>query len=109
MAEPTLQEIFGANATQDATTVTIVKADLPGLTASANNRGESLLTGIILKAQAGLPKTSFDTNLNQNVYVELGYPGFTFRGTDNDPYRVDQFTVNLAKLDTQSTIDPDDY
>jgi hypothetical protein len=109
MAEPTLQQIFGANATQTATTITITKADLPRLTPSSTNTPESLLTGILLKAQDGLPQSTFDTDIDQSIYIALGYPGFVFRGTDNDSYRVDQLTVNLAKPDTAATIDPDDY
>jgi hypothetical protein len=109
MSEPTLQQIFGANATQDATTITITKADLPGLTASSTNRAESLLTAILLKAQNGLPQSTFDTNIDQSIYVASGFPGFAFRGTNNDSYRVDQLTINLAKADTSGTIDPDDY
>lgn len=109
MAEPTLTQVFGAGATQTATTITIVKADLPGLTASATNRAESLIVGILLKAKAGLAKTTFETELDQSVYIESGFPGFSFRGTNNDSYRVDQLTVNLSKLDTAGIIDPDDY
>ncbi|MBN3924001.1 hypothetical protein [Nostoc sp. NMS4] len=109
MAEPTLTDVFGASATQTATTITITKADLSGLTPTSNNTPESLLTAIVLKAKTGLDKTTFDTNLDQSIYIDLGFPGFVFRGTNNDSYRVDQLTVNLAKPDTQSTIDPDDY
>lgn len=109
MAEPTLIDLFGAGATQTATTITIAKADLPGLTASAANRAEALLVGILLKMKTTLSKTNFDNNIDQSVYVESGYPTFAFRGTNNDSYRVDQLTVNLAKLDTSGTIDPDDY
>lgn len=109
MPEPSLAAVFGAGASQTATTITILKADLPGLTASANNTPESLLAGILLKAQAGLPKTGFDADINQSIYIDIGYPTFTFRGTNNDSYRVDQLTVNLAKPDTASTIDPDNY
>lgn len=109
MAEPTLTQVFGAGATQTATTITIVKADLPGLTASATNRAESLIVGILLKALPGLTKAGFEADTNQNIYIESGYPAFSFRGTNNDSYRIDQLTVNLAKLDTLATIDPDDY
>ena len=109
MAEPTLIEVFGANATQTATTITISKADLPRLTASASNTAESLLVGILLQAQAALTRTTFDTNLDQSIYIEGGFPGFVFRGTNNDPYRSTPFTINLNKLDTSTTIDPDDY
>ncbi|MEH1940096.1 MAG: hypothetical protein V7L01_07755 [Nostoc sp.] len=109
MSEPTLAQVFGSNATQDATTITIYKADLPRLTPQTVNTPESLLTGIIVKAQSGLPKSTFDSNIDQSIYVEPGYPGFAFRGTDNTSYRVDNLVVNLAKIDTASTIDPDDY
>ncbi|MEH2146249.1 hypothetical protein [Nostoc sp.] len=109
MAEPTLQQVFGANASQTVTTITITKADLPRLTPAANNTAESLFTGILLQGQSALIKTSFDTNIDQSVYVEAGYPGFVFRGTNNTSYRVDSLTVSLVKLDTASVIDPDDY
>lgn len=109
MTEPTLTAVFGPGATQTATTITIAKADLPGLTASATNRAESLLAGILLKAKTALLQTTFETEIDQSVYIAVGYPTFTFRGTNNDSYRVDQLTVSLAKLDTAGTIDPDDY
>ncbi len=109
MTEPTLTQVFGAGATQTATTITITKADLPGLTASASNRAESLLIGILLKASVALNRTAFDADTDQNLYVETGYPSFAIRGTANAQYRVDQLAVNLAKLDTAGTIDPDDY
>jgi len=49
MLNLTLAQVFGANATQDATTLTIQKADLLGLTAAADNRGEQLLVGMLLQ------------------------------------------------------------
>ncbi|QSJ18750.1 hypothetical protein JYQ62_08315 [Nostoc sp. UHCC 0702] len=109
MAEPTLTEVFGPGATQTADTITIVKADLPRLTPAALNRAESLFAGIVLKAQSELSKTGFDNNLDQSIYIDQGYPSFTFRGTNNDSYRVDQLTVNLSKPDTNAEIDPDNY
>ena len=109
MAEPTLTDVFGAGATQTATTISILKADLPGLTAAANNRADQLLSAILLKAQINLTKTSFDADTDRSIYIDTGYPAFTFRGVNNTSYRVDQLTVNLAKLDTSGTIDPDDY
>ncbi|WP_375514430.1 hypothetical protein [uncultured Nostoc sp.] len=109
MAEPTLTDIFGTGATQDATSITIQKSSLPRLTASANNTSESLLTAILLKAQVSLSQTSFDANINQSIYVSAGFSSFTTRGVNNDFYRVDQLIFNLAKVDTGSIIDPDDY
>ncbi len=109
MAEPTLIQVFGNSATQTGTTITIAKADLPGLTASSTNSAESLMVGILLKAQSTLSKTSFDANIDQSLYIEPGYSSFAYRGVDNSQYRVDQLTVNLTKIDTTSTIDPDNY
>ena len=109
MAELTLVEVFGTGATQDSSSVTIQKAALPRLTASGGNSAESLLTGILLMAQTNLSQTNFDTNVDQSIYIAPGYPGFTNRGTNNDQYRVDQLTINLAKLDNGSIIDPDNY
>ncbi|MFK0729991.1 MAG: hypothetical protein ACFKPT_25105 [Gloeotrichia echinulata GP01] len=47
----TLQQFFGENASQTATTLTISKVDLTavGLTPTAANTAESLLTALILK------------------------------------------------------------
>ncbi|WYL93424.1 MAG: hypothetical protein HEQ35_05715 [Gloeotrichia echinulata IR180] len=47
----TLQQFFGENASQTATTLTISKVDLTavGLTPTAVNTAESLLTALILK------------------------------------------------------------
>ncbi|WGV24776.1 hypothetical protein [Halotia branconii] len=109
MAEPTLAAVFGANATQDANTLTISKADLTGLTASANNTAESLLVAIILQAKLSLNATNFDSNIDQSIVVDTGYTSFITRGTDNTGYRTDQLTVSLSKVDTNSTINPDNY
>lgn len=109
MAEPTLQEVFGTNATQTSTTITITKADLTGLTPSGSNTAESILAGILLKAKTALTPENFATNTNQSINISTGYSSFTTRGTNNDAYRVDQLNVNLAKIDNGSTLDPDDY
>lgn len=45
-----LQQLFGANATQNSQLLIIRKSDLPGLTLSANNTAESLLAAILLQA-----------------------------------------------------------
>jgi hypothetical protein len=107
--EPSLTQVFGVGATQTATTITISKADLPSLTASSSNRAESLLVAILLKAQMGLPRTSFDTDIDQSIYIESGFPTFSIRGENNASYRTDQLTINLAKPDTGVILDPDDY
>lgn len=50
MQNLTLQQLFGRNATQTTETLTIYKADLPGLSADANNRSEQLLVALLLQA-----------------------------------------------------------
>ena len=107
MAEPTLQQIFGANATQDATAITISKADLIGLTADANNTGESVLVSINLTARDYLTEANYDSNIDQSIYLEDGLSSFTTR--EDTAYRQDQITINLTKIDTSSAINPDDY
>lgn len=108
MAEPTLIEIFGTSAIQTETTITIAKADLVGLTASNDNSAESLLAAILVKAKPILSRASFDANLDQSLYIETGFSSFTNRG-EGVQYRLDQLTVNLAKIDNSATIDPDEY
>lgn len=45
-----LTDLFGSGATQNATSLTIVKNDLIGLTPSLSNSAESLLAAILVKA-----------------------------------------------------------
>ncbi|MBE9050651.1 hypothetical protein IQ243_09535 [Nostocales cyanobacterium LEGE 11386] len=61
MAEPTIAQVFGDNATQDTNTITITKADLvsTGLTASANNTAEWLCC---MKGKKDRPIRSKDRN-----------------------------------------------
>lgn len=107
MAEPTLQEIFGSNATQDETTITIDKADLAGLTPSASNTGESIYVAISLTAKSYLTETNFEANIDQSIYIEDGLSSFTTR--NETAYRTDQLTINLSRLDTTNAINPDNY
>ncbi|MCM0593456.1 MAG: hypothetical protein KA716_25970 [Gloeotrichia echinulata DEX184] len=109
MSEPTLQQLFGAGASQSATTLTISKSDLLRLTASSANTSEQLLTGILLTAQTYLTQANFDANIDQSIVIAGGYTSNVVRGTNNTQYRTDQLTISLSKIDTQTTIDPDDY
>jgi hypothetical protein len=108
MAEPTLTAVFGENATQTSTTITITKADLPGLTAAANNTAESLLIAILLRAQQQLTQINQDANVEQNVVISDGFlPSFVSR--NETTYRQDTLTVSMDKLAGSIAIDPDDY
>jgi hypothetical protein len=110
MAEPTLQEVFGAGATQTATTITILKADL-ALTASATNRAEQLLAGICKKASTNLTSSNFSTNGDQSITVSTGFDSLVYRtiGTAQQTLLQTQLTFNFAKIQTTSGISPDDY
>jgi hypothetical protein len=107
MAEPTLIQVFGASATQTATTLTIAKADLTGLTASATNTAESLLVAILLKAQTQLTTTNRDANPDQSVAIETGFDQIAYRGTT--AYYQSARTITMQKLNVSAAIDPDDY
>jgi hypothetical protein len=110
MPEPTLQDIFGANATQTATDIIIKKADLP-LTAAAVNRGEQVLAAIIKRAETPLSSTNFATNSDQSISIGVGYDSVTYRtvGSAQVPYMQNQLTVNFAKIQSNAGITPDDY
>lgn len=112
MAEPTLTQIFGAAATQSATTLTIAKADLAalGLTATATNTAESLLVALLLKAREVLTPLAAETNPDQSVTVaqaEFNFQTLVIR--NNATYRQSSYAINLQKLDAGNIIDPDDY
>jgi hypothetical protein len=109
MAEPSLTDIFGPNVVQDATSLTIAKADLAavGLTPAANNSGEALFTAVVKKAGGTLTVANQDANPDQSITIEDGFPSIVQRNDQN--YRQNQKTISFQKLDTQSEIDPDDY
>jgi hypothetical protein len=107
MAEPTLQQVFGANASQDLTTITIKKSDLSGLTASATNSAEALLAAIILKSQAYLSDANQTNNPDQSITIDTGIGSITTR--NNESYREYNLNVTFSKLDTESTINPNDF
>jgi hypothetical protein len=109
MAELTLTQVFGAGATQNATTLTIAKADLTGLIASENNTADSLVAGLIVLLQSTLTQSAFDLNVDQSIYVSEGFASFVTRGDGNNSYRIDQRIFNLTKPDAGTTLNPNDY
>lgn len=118
MAEPTIAQIFGTGATRLANGATTSSAGLfipdsvftaAGLATPSSASAEGHLVALLLTIQTYLTQTNFNANIDQSVYVAAGFPSFTTRGTNNDSYRLDQLTFNLAKLDTAATIEPDDY
>lgn len=112
MAEPTLNAVFGANAAQTESTITISKTDLAavGLTAATTNKAESLLAAIVLLAKTNLADSTFDGNPDQSVTITPGFNSIvTKTATDGTAteYRQFQYNINFHKLDN-AVLDPDD-
>ncbi|MDZ8070896.1 MAG: hypothetical protein RMY64_35660 [Nostoc sp. DedQUE08] len=118
MAEPTLVQVFGTGVTRLASGATTPSAGLfipdsalqtAGLSTPSTATAEGHLVAIAVNAKSYLTQTNFDANPDQSLIVTDGFSSFTTRGTNNTPYRQDQLTLSLAKIDTNSTIDPDNY
>jgi hypothetical protein len=110
MAEPLFTDIFGAGATQTATTIVILKADL-AMTAAAINRGEQCFAAICKKAATNLTSTNFSANPDQSVSIAPGFDSLAYRqnGTVQETLLQTQLTINFAKVQPTSGITPDDY
>jgi hypothetical protein len=110
VTQPTLQDIFGTNATQTATDIIIKKADLP-MTSAAVNGGEQVLAAIVKNAQTPLSATNYGTNADQNISIQPGYDSIVYRTVNNATvnYLQTQLTLNFSKLQTAAGVTPDDY
>ncbi len=108
MAEITLSEIFGAGATQTATELTILKADLVavGLTANASNKAEALLNALFRKAAVTLTATNLDQNADQSIVINS--PSISTDERLNNTYLVQNFTIGFQRLLSDGAILPGD-
>lgn len=118
MAEPTLQQVFGAGAVRLASAAAAPSSGLfipdsalitTGLTAPSTGTAEGHFVAIVKNAQSYLSQSNFDLNAEQSLIIANGYPGFTTKGTDPTQLRQNQLTLSLAKIDNDSTINPSDY
>lgn len=110
MSEPTLVDVFGAGAVQDANTVTIQKSALAsfGLTAQAQNTAESLLVALILQASQNLTEANRALDAaTRNVTVT--YAGQDLVNQSPNYYRRDLWTVLAYASTSIVTVDPDNY
>lgn len=76
MQNLTLQQLFGANVTQNEQSIIIRKSDLPKLTPSANNTAESLLAAILLQAWSefeGLLMDETGESIGDETGEAIGY------------------------------------
>ncbi len=118
MAEPTFAQIFGTGATRLANGATTPSAGLfipdsalvtGTLDTPSSGTAEGHFAAIAINAQTYLTQTNFDANTDQSIYISNGFSSFTTRGTNNDSFRVDQLTINLAKADAGAALDAGNY
>lgn len=119
MPEKTIAQVFGTGASRLASGATTLSSGLfipdsalisAGLATPSTATAEGHLAAIVLQTKTVLTQTAFDTDIDQSIYVSSGFGSFfTTRGTNGDAYRVDQIIFNLAKIDSGSTLDPDNY
>lgn len=108
MTVPTLADVFGPGATQNATTITIAKADLPTLTPSATNTAQQLLAAILLKAGAFLTPEKHDAD--PDAKIEIAYSGQSVvPGTGGTNSRQDTYSLVFYKTVPAEQVDADDY
>jgi len=109
MAVTTLQQIFGASATQTATTVTITKADLAstGFTPSANNTADSILAAIVAFAETNIPDANVSSNTGQTIGIADGYQSITVINSAN--YLISPKTINFYSSFTSGNFNPNNY
>lgn len=110
MAEPTLTEIFGAGATQTATSITILKADLP-MTAAAVNKAEQIFAAIIKRNTTIMTQTVFDADPTRSISLVQGFDSLVYRtnGTTQETLLQVPITINFAQTQAAGNINPDNY
>jgi len=110
MPEPTLADVFGTGAVQDANTVTIQKSALAtkGLAPTAANTAESLLVALVMLGADKLTETARATDaVNRNVSIL--YSGQDLIEVSGINYRRDAFSLLLYKQQPLATLNPNDY
>lgn len=110
MSELPLTAYFGPGATQDATSITILKSSL-FLTAEAENGGDRLFAGIMRRASMRATRAAFETNTDQSIFIEPGFDSVIFRtvADETKSFNQQQLVVNFAKEKADVEINPDDY
>ncbi|GAX37883.1 hypothetical protein [Nodularia sp. NIES-3585] len=118
MAEPTVEQVFGAGATRLASGATTPGAGLfipdsaltaAGLDNPSTATAEGHLASILLTAKTALSQSNFDSNIDQSIVIEDGFANILQRGENLTEYRNDPLTVNLWKPSTGNSRNPNDY
>lgn len=104
-----LAQTHGTNATQDATTVTLVKADYldVGLDSPETSSAQALVAAQFLKWAAFLTEANQPLDATQLITISRDLESLTTRG-ENTYTRV-SYTINFDKLTPAVVIDPDDF
>jgi hypothetical protein len=117
MAQPTLQEVLGANATQTPTAITLSKADYAnnvtvdgvtygGLTANSSNNGEQILTAILISALQNLTIANRLADFDHSI--EIVNQGQDIVAQNATSYRRYVMSVRFYKAEALAALDPDD-
>jgi hypothetical protein len=117
MAQPTLQEVFGPNAAQTATSITLTKADYAnnvtvdgvtygGLTANSGNNGEQLFTAIVISALQNLTITNRLADFDHSI--EIVNQGQDIVAQNATTYRRFVLSVRFYNQEDLAPLDPDD-
>lgn len=112
MAELSLTAILGPGASQTSTTVTIAKADLVGLIASASNTGDSLAVAILNLLATAYPVTARAADKDISLIATLSpIPAIEgdFTVSPNIPYIVSTYQIKAYKLFPATAPVPNDY
>lgn len=112
MAQETLAQVFGANATQNANTLTITKADLAstGYTPTANDPPARILLALLINAMNNALNTTYQST-NPEIVVTISQNSYpTIINRNNNNYVQNSLTVGLEDLYSSSgAINPQDY
>ncbi len=106
MPEPTLTAVFGDNAIQDGTNLTIAKADL-SVTASATNTAESLFVAALLKASETLNSNAQGGDPDIQVTIDKDSSSQITRNSQNFIRHV--YLVKLDVPDQTQTVNANSF
>ncbi len=104
MAEPTIQEVFGANSAQDENTLTLTKADYGDFTPSANNSGEAVFTAVFLESSTKF--TEENQAADSDISITILKTGQTNITRNALPFIRHSYTVSFDVPDETSVIKP---
>lgn len=110
MAEALITDVFGAAFTQNATTLTIAKADLD-FTATATNKADVAVAGIFKKWANNLTQAAFNADFDRSIYITPSFESVVTRtiGSVTNQYLHSTWNIVFAKSLATSGITPNDY